>query len=91
MCAGSGDKVHAVWSDEYFAAMLALGVPNLEMHIYANGSHGGAMTDRKGTPMGTWQFRFIDWFRDLGFLQKPGIETKAAKDVAEFLNPPAKR
>ena len=90
MCAGSGDKVHAVWSDEYFAAMLALGVPNLEMHIYANGSHGGAMTDRKGIPMGTWQLRFIDWFRDLGFLQKSGVETKAAKDVADFLNSPPK-
>ena len=31
----------------------------------------------------------IDWARDLGFLQKPGIETKAAKDVASYVaNPP---
>ena len=35
-------------------------------------------------PFGTWQFRFIDWFRDLGFLQKPGVETKAAKDIAAY-------
>ena len=34
---GSGDAGHAVWADEYFAAMLARGIPNLEMHIYGNG------------------------------------------------------
>ena len=49
----------------------------------------GGLTDRNEIPFGTWQFRFIDWARDLGFLQKPGIETKAAKDVANYLaNPP---
>jgi hypothetical protein len=26
----------------------------------------------------------------LGFLQKPGVETKAAKDIAAFQNPPAR-
>ena len=88
VCAGSGDQVHAVWADEYFAAMLALSVPNLEMHIYANGKHGGGMTDRGGIPMGTWQYRFIDWFRDLGFLGKSGVETKAARDTAEFVSKP---
>src|SRR6201995_794251 len=98
--AGSDDQIHAIWADEYFSAMLALRVPNLEMHIYANGRHSGdplpdgshmsgGLTDRNGIPFGTWQFRFIDWFRDLGFLQKPGVETKAAKDVADFVrNPP---
>ena len=44
----------------------------------------GGLTDRNDTPYGTWQFRFIDWFRDLGFLKKPGVETKAAADVATF-------
>ena len=39
--AGSDDQIHAIWADEYFAAMLALRVPNLEMHIYANGRHPG--------------------------------------------------
>jgi endo-1,4-beta-xylanase len=46
----------------------------------------GGLTDRGGIPFGTWQYRFIDWFRDLGFLQKPGVETKAAKDVAAFVS-----
>jgi acetyl esterase/lipase len=93
---GSGDSVHAVWAIEYFSAMLAVKVPNIEMHIYGNGRHpgdalpdGGSMTggltDRNGNPFGAWQYRFIEWFRDLGFLQKPGIETKAAKDTAAFL------
>ena len=100
-CGGSGDRVHAVWAVEYFSAMLAMGVPNIEMHIYGNGRHPGdalpdgshmtgGLTDRNDTPFGTWQYRFIDWFRDLGFLQKPGVETKAAKDVALFASQPAK-
>ena len=95
LCGGSGDRGHAVWAIEYFNAMLALGVPNIEMHIYANGRHpgdplpdgsrmSGGLTDRGGIPYGTWQQRFIDWFRDLGFLQKPGIETRAARDSAAF-------
>jgi acetyl esterase/lipase len=88
-CAGSGDQGHAVWANEYFAAMLKVSVPNIEMHIYANGHHPGSgstggLTDRVGTPYGTWQYRFIDWFRDLGFLQPPGVETKAAKDSAAY-------
>jgi endo-1,4-beta-xylanase len=44
----------------------------------------GGLTDRNDIPFGTWQYRFIDWFRDLGFLSKPGVETKAARDVAAF-------
>jgi endo-1,4-beta-xylanase len=102
VCAGSGDRVHAVWALEYFSAMLNIGVPNIEMHIYGNGRHpgdplpdgsrmSGGLTDRNGIPFGTWQNRFIDWFRDLGFLQKPGVETKAAKDIAAFITQPAIR
>ena len=97
--ARSGDRVHAIWADEYLTAMLHAGVPNMEMHIYGNGRHpgeqlndGGRMTGglsyRNGMPFGTWQDRFMDWFRDLGFLQKPGMETKAARDVAASLNRP---
>ena len=90
VCAGSGDQVHAVWANEYFAAMLKVSVPNIEMHIYANGHHPGSgstggLTDRKNTPFGTWQHRFIDWFRDLGFLQNPGVETRAAADIAAYV------
>ncbi len=99
VCGGSGDRVHAVWAMEYFSAMLALSVPNIEMHIYGNGRHpgdpltdgtrmSGGLTDRRDMPFGTWQFRFIDWFRDLGFLQKSGVETKAAKDVAAYVSQP---
>jgi endo-1,4-beta-xylanase len=99
VCGGSGDRVHAIWADEYLAAMLQAGIPNVEMHIYGNGRHPGdplsdgsrmtaGLTAKNGIPFGTWQDRFIDWFRDLGFLQKPGTETKAAKDIAAFLNQP---
>jgi endo-1,4-beta-xylanase len=45
----------------------------------------GGLTDRNGTPFGEWAARFIEWFRDLGFLQKPGVETKAARDSAAFV------
>jgi endo-1,4-beta-xylanase len=89
-CAGTDDAQHAVWADQYFAAMLKARIPNLEMHIYGNGVHGNGLKDRNDTPFGTWQMRFIDWFRDLGFLQKSGIETKASKDVAAHVaTPPA--
>ena len=84
VCAGSADAQHAIWAEDYFHAFLVARVPNLEMHIYGNGVHGNGMKDRSGEPMGTWHERFIDWFRDLGFLQKPGVETKAAKDVAVY-------
>ena len=100
---GVGDAVHAAWADEYFAAFLRARIPNLEMHIYGNGRHpgdalpeggnmSGGLTDRNGIPLGTWHFRFIDWFRDLGFMQKPGVQTKAARDAAtRAANPPAAR
>ena len=101
-CAGAGDRVHAIWANEYFTAMLNAGIPNVEMHIYGNGRHpgdplpdgsrmSGGLTHRNGIPFGTWQDRYIDWFRDLGFLQKPGVETKAAKDIAAFVSQPPPR
>ena len=83
--AGSGDQGHAISSMSYFSAM----VPNIEMHIYGNGRHAGGLSDRADIPFGTWQQRYIDWFRDLGFLQKPGVETKASRDIATFLTQPA--
>jgi endo-1,4-beta-xylanase len=101
-CAGAGDRIHAIWANEYFSAMLNAGIPNVEMHIYGNGRHpgdplpdgsrmSGGLTHRNGIPFGTWQDRYIDWFRDLGFLQKPGVETKAAKDIAAFVSQPPPR
>lgn len=97
--AGSDDQVHAVWADQYFAAMLAQHVPDLEIHIYAEGRHPGevlrdgshmtgGLSDKQGTPFGTWQLRFIDWFRELGFLNKPGVKTKAASDLDFYLSHP---
>ena len=101
VCGGSGDRGHAVWALDYFSAMLQIGLPNIEMHIYGVGRHpgdalpdgshqSGGLTDRNNTPYGTWQYRFIDWFRDLGFLQKPGLETKAARDITTFASQPAR-
>ena len=96
ICAGAGDRGHAIWANDYFTAMLNASIPNVEMHIYGNGRHPGdtlsdgsrmtgGLTYRNGIPFGTWQDRFIDWFRDLGFMQKPGKETKAAVDVKAFV------
>ena len=85
VCAGWGDKVHAVWADEYFSAMLHAGIPNVEMHIYARGKHGGGMGYRDFTGEGTWPDRFIGWLRDLGYFQKAGVQTQADKDVADFV------
>lgn len=98
---GSGDQVHAVWALEYFSAMLQLGVPNIELHVYGTGRHPGeplydgtrmsaGIADRNAMPFGTWQQRFIEWFRDLGFLQKSGLETRAAREVAAFAARPAR-
>jgi len=87
-CAGAGDAVHAVWADEFFSAMLKARVPNVELHIYGNGVHGNGLKARDGAPFGTWQDRFIDWFRDLGFLGKAGVETKATQDVAAHVAAP---
>ena len=99
ICGGAGDRVHAMWANEYFTAMLQAGIPNVEMHIYGNGRHPGdlmsdgsrmsaGLADRNGIPFGKWQDRFVEWFRDDGFLQKPGVETKVARDIANFLNQP---
>lgn len=89
-CPGAGDRIHAIWANDYFTAMLRASVPNVEMHIYGHGYHpgdrgmSGGMTYRNGIPFGKWQDRFIEWFDDLGFLQPPGTETKAALDSRTF-------
>ena len=101
-CGGSGDRGHAIWANDYLTAMLKDGIPNVEVHIYGNARHPGEMmgdgsrmaaglADRNGIPFGKWQDRFIDWFRDLGFLQKSGTETKAARDTATFVGQAPRR
>ena len=98
-CPGAGDRVHAIWANEYYLAMLQAGIPNVESHMYGTGRHPGdplsdgsrmsaGLADRNGMPFGKWQDRFIEWFRDLGFLQKPGVETRAVRDSAAFLQSP---
>ena len=98
-CPGAGDRVHAIWANEYYFAMLQAGIPNVESHMYATGRHPGdplpdgsrmsaGLADRNGMPFGKWQDRFVEWFRDLGFLQKPGVETRAVRDTAAFLQSP---
>ncbi len=102
MCAGAGDRIHALWAVDYYMAMLNAGVPNVEMMLYGRGRHPGqtlpdgsrmtaGITDRGGIPIGAWQFRFIDWFRDLGFLAKPGVETRAAHETALYMREPLPR
>jgi dienelactone hydrolase len=97
VCAGAGDRVHALWATDYFLAMLKASIPNVEMHIYGNGYHpgdrgsSGGLTHRGGIPFGTWQQRFIEWFDDLGFLSQPGVETKASKDSQDFVSQPPRQ
>ena len=100
VCAGWGDRVHAIWANEWFTAMLNAGIPHVEMHMYARGHHPGdkvgpdeppstgGLSNRGGIAYGTWQERYLEWMRDLGFLGKPGVETQAAKDVAANLTRP---
>ena len=88
--AGFQDKVHAVWADEYFSAMLNAGIPNVEMHIFARGTHGGGSGYRAFTAEGSWGDRFVHWMRDLGFFNKPGEPTLAAQDVEAFVKAPVK-
>lgn len=83
-CAGAGDRVHALWATDYYLPMLKASVPNVEMHIYGRGGHGVKREGPAGIPYGMWIDRYMDWFRDLGFLGKPGEETKAAREVAEY-------
>lgn len=97
-CAGQGDWIHAVWAVEYYQALLMDGVPNIELMLYARGRHPGdktgpgeppstgSISNMGGIPYGTWSARFLDWFRDLGFLNPPGVVTQAAKDVAASLD-----
>jgi alpha/beta hydrolase fold len=97
--AASGDFQHAQWALDYFQAMLTMHIPNIEIHLYAQGKHpgdrlddgssmSGGLTDRNNIPYGTWQYRMIDWMKDLGLLQKSGVETKAAKDITAYMAAP---
>lgn len=68
--AGLGDASHARQTVEFFNSLFKAGVP-ADLHIYANGRHGGAISARNGIPFGTWQLRLQDWLADIGMLKKP--------------------
>lgn len=94
---GWGDAAHALDAAEFYTALLKDGVPNLELHLYARGVHPGdsghegqppataGINDRLGVGFGSWEERFMDWLDDLGFMDRSGAETRAAKDVAAQL------
>jgi hypothetical protein len=69
MCAGLDDTFHAKQTVQFYNALFAAKIP-VELHIYAHGGHGGGIRDRKGIPMGTWQFRFEEWAQDMGLFGK---------------------
>lgn len=73
--AGQDDAGHARPSLALASALLAAGAPHVEIHMYGHGGHANGIKDRNGIPFGTWHYRFVDWFRDLGFLGKPGTPT----------------
>ena len=69
VCAGLDDAFHARETVEFYNAYFNAKIP-AELHIYAHGGHGGAISPRGGIPFGTWQYRFVDWARDIGMLPK---------------------
>lgn len=95
---GWGDWIHALWAVEFFDALHKDGVPNCEIHIYARGVHPGdqgqaeqapataGINSRNGVAFGQWERSFFHWLDDLGFMDEPGQETLAARDVARNLD-----
>lgn len=67
--AGLDDAFHAKQTVEYYNLLFSAGIP-ADLHIYGHGGHGGAISERKGIPFGTWHVRFQDWLADLGYLKK---------------------
>ena len=94
-CAGAGDRVHAIWANEYFTGMLNAGIPNVEMHIYGNGRHpgdplpdgsrmSGGLTHRNGIPFGTWQDRYMTGFATSAFCKSPGWKRRLRRTSRRF-------
>ncbi len=67
--AGVDDAFHARQTVEFYDAYFNAKIP-AELHIYGHGGHGGGIRPRNGIPFGTWQYRFVDWASDLGYLPK---------------------
>ena len=66
--AGLDDAFHARQTVEFYNELFKSGV-QADLHIYAHGGHGGAISPRKGIPFGTWHLRFQEWLADLGMLK----------------------
>ena len=49
---------------------------NIEMHIYGEGKHAGAISPRKGIPFGTWHLRMVEWAVDLKLMPAPKKESE---------------
>ena len=77
VCAGTGDVFHAKQTVEFYNALFEVGKNmkpkplNIEMHIYGNGQHAGAISARKGIPFGTWHQRLLEWAIDLQLMPAP--------------------
>jgi acetyl esterase/lipase len=77
VCAGTGDVFHAKQTVEFYNALFEVGRTmkpkplNIEMHIYGEGKHAGAISARKGIPFGTWHIRMIEWAADLKLMPTP--------------------
>lgn len=67
MSAGIDDAFHARETVQFYNALFEAKIP-VELHIYSHGGHGGSLRPRNGIPMGTWQYRFVDWAKDLKML-----------------------
>ncbi len=68
MSAGIDDAFHAKETVDFYNALFNAKIP-VELHIYGHGGHGGSLRPRNGIPMGTWQYRFVDWATDLKMLK----------------------
>jgi endo-1,4-beta-xylanase len=69
MSAGVDDAFHAKETVDFYNAMFNAKFP-VELHIYGHGGHAGSLSPRHGIPMGTWQYRFLEWATDLKFIEK---------------------
>ena len=82
------DAFHARQTVEFYNALFEPGLKqkpkpqNIEMHIYGNGQHAGAISPRKGIPFGTWHHRLVDWAVDLNLMPVPKPQDAAAGGAA---------
>lgn len=64
------DRVGVENSIYYFAALQKAGVPQCEMHLYANGGHGfGLHTEKDGKSFTNWAAQCRQWMTDQGWLK----------------------